>query len=124
MPAKQASKSEKNMLVLYKVNFYAFCGSNTSIFWSPGEKKWYAIRKKTYFIRVNATVKFIFWPLSRRKIVYDTGKTFILFLWLLPSLCSGIKLHNRNINFFLSKLYNILLSKVCYFNTRIIVTIP
>ena len=33
-------------------------------------------------------------------ILYYTGKTFILLVWLLPSLCSGIKLQTRKINFF------------------------
>ena len=44
--------------------------------------------------------KSTFWPASRKKIVCNTGKTFILFVWLLPSFCSGIKLHTRKINFF------------------------
>ena len=38
-------------------------------------------------------------PLVEKQIVCDTGKTFIL-LVSLPSLCSGIKLHTRKINFF------------------------
>ena len=44
--------------------------------------------------------KSTFWPYSRKKIVCNTGKTFILLVWLLSSLCSGIKLHTRKINFF------------------------
>ena len=44
--------------------------------------------------------KSTFWPYSRKKIVCNTGKTSILLVWLLPSLCSGIKLHTRKINFF------------------------
>ena len=52
--------------------------------------------------------KSIFQPPSRKKIVCNAGKTFILFVWLLDSLCSGIKLHTRKINFF-PLLYNVLL---------------
>ena len=44
--------------------------------------------------------KSIFWPPCWKKIVCDTRKTLILLVWLLPSLCSGIKLHTRKINYF------------------------
>ena len=44
--------------------------------------------------------KCIFCPHSRKKIVCNTGKTFILLVWLLPSLCSGIKFHTGKIIFF------------------------
>ena len=60
------------LLAGHKVDFIAPCGANKSTFW----------------------------PYSRKKIVCNTGKTFILFVWLLPSLCSGIKLHTRKINDF------------------------
>ena len=60
------------LLAGHKVDFIAPCGSNKSTFW----------------------------PASRKKIVCNTGKTFILLVLLLPSLCSGIKLHTRKINFF------------------------
>ena len=60
------------LLAVHKVDFIAPCGANKSTFW----------------------------PASRKKIVYNTGKTFILLVWLLPSLCSGIKLYTRKINFF------------------------
>ena len=64
----------KNVFLLagHKVDFIAPCGANKSTFW----------------------------PYSRKKIVCNTGKTFILLVWLLPLLCSGIKLHTRKINFF------------------------
>ena len=52
------------------------------------------------FIAPCGTNKSTFWPASRKKIVCNTGKTFILLMWLLPSLCSGIKRHTRKINFF------------------------
>ena len=55
---------------------------------------------KVDFIAPCGTNKSIFWPHSRKKIACNTGKTFILLVWLLPSLCSGIKLHIRKINFF------------------------
>ena len=55
---------------------------------------------KLGFISPCGANKSIFWPPSRKKIVCDTGKTFIFLVWLLPSLCSGIKLHTRTINFF------------------------
>ena len=45
----------------------------------------------------------------KQKIVWDTGKTFIPLVWLLPSLCSGIKLHTRKINFFSPS------CTICYF---------
>ena len=60
------------LLAGHKVDFIAPCGANKSTFW----------------------------PASRTKIVCNTGKTFILLVWFLPSLCSGIKLHTRKINFF------------------------
>ena len=60
------------LLAGHKVNFIALCGANKSTFW----------------------------PYSRKKIMCNTGKTFILLVWLLPSLCSGIKLHTRKIIFF------------------------
>ena len=60
------------LLAGHKVDFIAPCGANKSIFW----------------------------PYSRKKIVCNAGKTFILLVWLLPSLCSGIKIHTRKINFF------------------------
>ena len=55
---------------------------------------------KVRFIALCVTKKSIFWPPSSKKIVYNTGKTFILFKWLLPSICSGIKLYSRKIKFF------------------------
>ena len=55
---------------------------------------------KVDFIAPCGTNKSTFWPASRKKIVCNTGKTFILLMWLLTSLCSGIKLHTRKINFF------------------------
>ena len=60
------------LLAGHKVDFIAPCGANKSTFW----------------------------PASRKKIVCNTRKKFILLVWLLPSLCSGIKLHTRKINFF------------------------
>ena len=60
------------LLAGHKVDFIAPCGANKSTFW----------------------------PASRKKIVCNKGKTFILLVWLLPSLCSGIKLLTRKINFF------------------------
>ena len=60
------------LLAGHKVDFIAPCGANKSTFC----------------------------PASRKKIVCNMGKTFILVVWLLPSLCSGIKLHTRKINFF------------------------
>ena len=65
----------RNILFLlagHKVDFIAPCGANKSTFW----------------------------PARRKKIVCNTGKTFILLEWLLPSLCLGIKLHTRKIIFF------------------------
>ena len=55
----------------HKVDFFGPCGTNKSILWPP----------------------------SGKKIMCDTGKTLILLMWLLPCLCSGIKLHTRKINF-------------------------
>ena len=55
---------------------------------------------KVGFIAPCGANKSIFWPHSRKKIVYNTGKTFILLVWLLLSLCSDIKLHTHKINFF------------------------
>ena len=55
---------------------------------------------KVDFIAPCGAKKSIFWPHRRKKIVCSTGKTFILQVWLLPSLCSGIKLHTCKINFF------------------------
>ena len=55
---------------------------------------------KVDFIAPCGAKKSTFWPASRKKIVCNTGKTFILLVWLLTSLCSGIKLHTRKINFF------------------------
>ena len=55
---------------------------------------------KVDFIAPHWAIKSTFWPASRKKIVCNAGKTFILLVWLLPSLCSGIKLHTRKINFF------------------------
>ena len=60
------------LLVGHKVDFIAQCGSNKSIFW----------------------------PHSEKKIMCDTKKRLILLVWLLPSLCLGIKLQTRKINFF------------------------
>ena len=57
-------------------------------------------RHKVDFIAPCGTNKSTFWPYSRKKIVCNTGKTFILLVWLLPSLCSGIILHTRKIIFF------------------------
>ena len=75
------------LLAGHKVDFIAPCGSNKSIFW----------------------------PHSRKKIVCNTGKTFILLAWLLPSLCSGIKLYTRKINFFfLVAQYTIFLSQLFF----------
>ena len=56
---------------------------------------------KVHFIASYGTNKCIFWPSSRSKIACDTEKTLILFVWLLTSLYSGIKLYTRKINFFL-----------------------
>ena len=65
--------SKMNVFLLsgHKVDFIAPCGANKSIFW----------------------------PHSRKKIVCNTGKTFILLVRLLASLYSGIKLHTRKTNF-------------------------
>ena len=41
----------------------------------------------------------LYGPLVEKQIVYDTGKTLILLVWFLPSLCSGIKLHTRKFFF-------------------------
>ena len=55
---------------------------------------------KVEFIAPCGANKSTFWPYSRKKIVCNTEKTFILLVWLLSSLFSGIKLHTRKINFF------------------------
>ena len=61
----------------HKVDFIAPCGSNKSIFWSP----------------------------RRKIIVCDTVKIFISLVWLLSSLCSGIKIHTCKIHFSFPQCY-------------------
>ena len=53
-----------------------------------------------HFIASCGTKKIHFSTPSRKKIVCKTGKTFILLVWLLPSLCLGIKLNTCKIYFF------------------------
>ena len=55
---------------------------------------------KVYFTAPCETNKSISWPPSRKKIVCDKWKTFILIVWLLPLLCSSIELYTRKIHFF------------------------
>ena len=43
--------------------------------------------------------KIHFLTFQYKKIVCDTGKTSILLVWLLPSLCSGFKFHTRIVYF-------------------------
>ena len=50
-----------------KINFHLLAGHKVDFIFPCGENK------------------SIFWPPSRKKIVCDTGKTFILLAWLLPS---------------------------------------
>ena len=45
-------------------------------------------------------IRSTFRPPTRKKIACDMGKTSILLVWLLPLLCSGIRIHTREINFF------------------------
>ena len=76
---------------------------------STGLQYVHGLSRKFFFLLAGHKVDFIapcgakkstFWRASRKKIVCNTRKTFILLVWLLPSLCSGIKLHTRKINFF------------------------
>ena len=92
--------------------WYGFCACTTTtkfskpllnhfIRWSRVRIIFFLLEShKVDFIAPREVNKAIFWPHSRKKIVCDTGKTLILLVWLLPSLCSGIKLHTRKINFF------------------------
>ena len=82
-----------------------FVWFNQIVFKKPSLVAW----NKFFFLLAGHKVDFIgpcgankstFWPASRKKIVCNTGKTLILLVWLLPSLCSGIKLDTRKINFF------------------------
>ena len=55
---------------------------------------------KTHFMRSR---KSICWLSSGKRVIRNTGETFILLVWFLPSFCSGIKLYTRKINFFLPR---------------------
>ena len=57
--------------------------------------------KFVYYFFLLADQKVNFLNPKWKKIVFNRGKTFILLVWLLPSLFSGIKLQTRKINFFL-----------------------
>ena len=93
------------LLAGHKVDLIARCGARKSIFWPPKRiKNRVQHRKNIYFASVIFDTRAnVFWLLSEKKIVCNTGKIFILLVRLLPSLCSGIQLITCNINFFLPR---------------------
>ena len=90
--ARVRSTQVKLMFFSHRIQYFFCHGVKKCIFLLAGHK--------VDFIAPCGANKSTFWPYSRQKIVCNTGKTFILLVWLLPLLCSGIKLHTRKINFF------------------------
>ena len=74
---------------------------------------------KVDFIAPRGTKKSFFRHANKKKIVCDTGNTFILLVWLLPPLCSGIKHYTRKNKIFLLTDQKVNFSSPCEANWSI-----
>ena len=97
-------KKRLSIRVIAAVAFGSFCKHHTHwqlLIFPTSKTNSYFLQegRKVDFISPCRANKSIFWPPGRIKIVCDMGKTFILLVWLLPSLFSDTKLHTRKIHF-------------------------